>query len=205
MRRLMPMLLGIMLGVYTMLPVYAQAARGTAAPPPRNQPAMTPAMRAQMMANMQSVMVMMHNTAVTTPQYLYVLQGDHLLQYNLDLTPRNQAILPLTATTPAPVTPPAAGATTTPPPMPPLQSMVPAKLLPVDGGIIVVLNQQLLRYDTNLALVNQATLPTQPVLTVAELDALCPVCQMMQMMMMSMMRAGGPGMMGMMGAAAPAQ
>jgi hypothetical protein len=161
----MPILLGLVLAA-ALRPICAQT---TPAPTPCP---MTPAMRAQMMAAMQDLMVMMQNTAVWTADGLLVLQGNRLIQYGTDLRQRRMVTLPL----------PAAGATA-----PSLRSMVPARLIPIEfGGVVLIRGQQVLRMDRTLAVVSSATLPELPAVSASELPAVCPICAQVMTMMMHM-------------------
>ncbi len=145
------------------------------------RPAPSSAQRVRMMAEMQEAMIMMQNTAVWTPQGLLILQGNRLLLYSPTLQPVKQVTLPLP---PAPATAPA---TTGVAPAPVLmRGRLTPRLIPIDGGVILIRGTQILRFDTNLNLLNQATLPDLPPLTPAEMTALCPLCTAMQSMGMGM-------------------
>ncbi|MHB9026113.1 MAG: hypothetical protein ACYC7E_18390 [Armatimonadota bacterium] len=191
------LILGAVLGLFVLFPSIAWAQDAPAATPP-NPPAagaMSPQMHAQMMRCAQEMSVMMQNTAVWTPQGLYILQGNRLLQYGTDLRLIRQAILPAPPAATTTAAPPAGGTTPTPSAasVPAFSSMVPPQILPTEGGgLVVVRGQQVLRLSQDLRVLNSATLPTLPPMTTAEMQATCPLCQCMQMM---------AGMMGTMGAA----
>lgn len=164
-------------------------------------------MRPMMMMHMQDMMVMMQNTAVWTPQGLIVMQGNRLLHYTPDLQLQHTIMLPLPPAPPAMA--PMAPADGTAPGgmampmnmrMAPLRSLIPAKILPADEGLIIVRGQQVIRLDKNFQVIGQATLPDLPALTPMEISALTPMCQQMMMMMNNMtmgrgMMNGGGGMM----------
>lgn len=157
-------------------------------------------MRQMMMMHMQDMMVMMQNTAVWTPQGLVVLQGNTLLHYSPELRLQHTITLPLPPAPPAmaPMAPPdgAAPGMAMPMNMPMMEvrSLIPAKILPNNEGLIIVRGKQLIRLDRNFQVIGQATLPDLPALTAAEIAALCPMCQQMMMMMNGMTM--GRGMMG---------
>lgn len=129
---------------------------------------------------------MMQNTAVWTPQGLIVLQGNRLLHYTPDLRLQHTVILPVPTMS---ATPPATSPT--PHAMPALRSLVPAKVIPTEAGVIVVRGQQVIRLDQNFQIVGQVQLPDLPPLTPAETAALCPMCQHMMMMGGGMPMGGG--------------
>lgn len=187
MKRVIPLMIGLLLS----LSVFAADNAMPANPPaagtmscPMGQ-MMTPEMRQHMMSMVQGLMTMAQNTAVWTPQGLYVLQGNRVLQYDTNLALRRQAVLPLPPA--ATATMPPAGGTAAMPTVD-LSSLVPAKLVPTENGIIVVRGQQILRLDNMLRVVNVAALPALPPMTPQETAAVCPLCQQMaQMMAMGMM------------------
>jgi len=186
MKRVIPLMIGLLLSLAAFAVEEAMPANPPAAGTmncPMGQ--MTPEMRQHMMSMLQGLMTMAQNTAVWTPQGLYVLQGNRVLQYDTNLALRRQAVLPLPPTATATM-PPAGG--TAAMPMVDLSSLVPAKLVPTDNGIIVVRGQQILRLDNMLRVVNVAALPVLPPMTPQETAAVCPLCQQMaQMMAMGMM------------------
>lgn len=182
--RMHVLLLAAALAISTALPGWCATPTTPSRTPPTRPPSttgqgttMTPAMRAHMMAMLQNLLIMTQNTAVWTPQGLVVLQGNQLLHYGPDLTLRRTVALPLPPT-PAATPTPAPGSMT----MPPLASMVPAKVVTTDTGLIVVRGQQIIQLDQNFAIVKTVMLPTLPALTTAETAAVCPLCQVMSSM-----------------------
>jgi hypothetical protein len=164
----------LVLGVLLAVAAFSATTPPRTTTPPRSTTpapqAMTPAQRAQMMQMMQDIMVMMNNTAVWTPQGLYVLQGNNLLMYTPTLT------LAKTVALPTPAMPPAGT-------MANIRGMVPARILTTDNGIVVVRGQQILRFDANLTQLNTALLPNLAPLTATQMAAVCPMCTNMQMWM----------------------
>jgi hypothetical protein len=169
-----------------------------------------PAMQDQMKTAMQDMMVMMQNTAAWTPHGLVVLQGNRLLQYSPDMQLRQTITLPLPDTGDiAKLTTPDAGGMQggmVMPASPAMRSLVSARILPTDDGLVVVRGRQAIELDGDLHIVGQAMLPELPPLSSEEVSAICPLYEQLMMMMgqgMPMGSAAMPGMAKMSETAAP--
>jgi hypothetical protein len=202
----------LLFGVLAVLPVLAADNNTPTPDQPATRGRMSPEMRQEMMQRLSrfidNLMVMGQNTSVVTPTGVIVLQGNNLLQYSNDLTLRRTVALPIPPIAIRAITPPddtGGAALPAMPPMPPLRSMIPAKLLVMaNGDLTVVRGLQLLRFDQDLKLINQATLAPIPPLTPDELAAVAPIGAFMSMMlMMGPMAGGGPDGGGMPGPEAP--
>lgn len=174
MNRFILSLVGLSLGCALMTPTFAadRAGRGGA----------SSARPQMMMGHAHEMATMLQNTAIWTPQGLIVLQGNRLLHYTTALQLQHTVTLPTAATM----------TTTTPA----LRSLIPAKLLPTEDGVVVVRGQQIIRLNRDFKVVGQATIPDLPPMTEAELNAANPMCQSMMMMMMTYQGehgSGGPG------------
>ena len=160
----------ISLALLAALPAGAKSKVAPSPPPPP----MCPEMHARIAEHMQDLLVMMHNTAVTTPQgMLVVLQGNRLLIYGVDLTLQHTVVLP---TPMMPATPL--------PPAPSLISQIPSKILPTaDGGLLVVRGQQVIRLDATFTVTGSVMLPDLPPMSSADLVAASPLSWYLQMFM----------------------
>ena len=146
----------------------------------------------------QDMMIMDQNTAVWTSQGLVVLQGNRLLHYSADMELQQAINLPLAniqdpqikAMSDNSSTGVAWNEAST------MRSRLAAQIIPAGDGLIVVRGQQVIWLDGKFSISGQATLPDLPMLSAAELAAICPIAagDGMQMGGQDMMNTASNGM-----------
>lgn len=124
-------------------------------------------------------MMMMQNSAISTPQGLVVLQGNRLLHYSTKQQLQHAVTLPLIAVSEKGPQVMASGERvaddTRTSAILSMRSQVSAQILPTAGGFIVIRGQQIVWLDDKFNIVSTALLPELPPLTSAEIVAIHPV------------------------------
>lgn len=126
-----------------------------------------------------AMMMMMQNSAISTPQGLVVLQGNRLLHYSTKQQLQHAVTLPLIAVSEKEPQVMASGERvaddTRTSAILSMRSQVSAQILPTAGGFIVIRGQQIVWLDDKFNIVSTALLPELPPLTSAEIVAIHPV------------------------------